>query len=104
MRQAEHRGVRYALELGAHGGIDARVAVAVHVAPERRHAVDVAAALDVDQVGALGTLDDQRWLLGPASLLGERVPKMGVVGGGEIDDPDGNRGCGRKGTRRIARR
>jgi hypothetical protein len=104
MRQAEHRGVRHALELGAHGRVDSRVAVAVHVAPERRHAVDVAAAVDVDQIGALRTLDDERRLLGPAALLGERVPKMGAVGGGEIDDADGNRRRGRKDTRRMAGR
>jgi hypothetical protein len=41
--------------------------------------------VDVDQVGALGALDHQRRLLGPAPLLGERMPEVGAVGGGEVD-------------------
>ena len=68
--------MRDAVELVAHGRVDLRVAVAVDVAPERRDAVDVAPAVDVDQVGALGALDDERLLLHPAALLGERVPEM----------------------------
>jgi hypothetical protein len=51
----------------------------VHVAPERRHAVDVAAAFGVDEVGALGALDDQGLLLLPPPLLGERVPEIAAV-------------------------
>ena len=43
-----------AVELVAHRGVDRRVAVAVHVAPQRRDAVDVAAPLAVDQLAALG--------------------------------------------------
>ena len=74
----------HAVELVAHGGVDARVAVAVDVAPERGDAVDVAAAVGVDQVGALGALDDQRLLLAPGALLGERMPEVGAVRGGEV--------------------
>jgi hypothetical protein len=85
--QAEHRRVRHAVELLAHGGVDARMPVTVHVAPERRHAVDVAPPVDVDEVGPLGALDDQRLLVLPPSLLRERVPEMGAVGGGEIHEP-----------------
>jgi hypothetical protein len=82
--EAEHRRVGHAPELIAQRGVDARVAVAVDVAPERRHTVDVPSAVDVDQVGALGAVDDQRLLLDPALLLGERVPEVGAVGGCEV--------------------
>jgi hypothetical protein len=73
-----------AVELVAHRGVDARVAVPVDVAPERRDAVDVAVAVDVDQVRALGPIDDQQVLVHPALLLRERVPEMCAIGGGEI--------------------
>ena len=52
--EAEHGRVGDAVELLADGRVDRRVAMAVDVAPERGGAVDVAAAVDVDQVGALG--------------------------------------------------
>ncbi len=69
-----------AVELGADGGVDVGVAVAVDVAPERRDAVDVAVAVRVDQVGALRALDDRRVLDGPAELLRERVPDVLSIG------------------------
>ena len=59
--------------------VDRRVAMAVDVAPERRDAVEVAAALGVDQVGALAALDHQRLFLAPALLLGERVPDVVAI-------------------------
>ena len=55
------------------------MAVAVDVAPERGDAVDVAAAVGVDQVGALAALDHQRLFLAPALLLGEGVPEVVVI-------------------------
>jgi hypothetical protein len=78
--------VGHAVQLVAHRGVDAGVAMSVDVAPERRNAVDVAPAGDVDQVGALARLHDQRILLDPAALLRERMPEMGAVGGGEFHD------------------
>ena len=63
-----------------------RVPMAVDVAPERADAVDVAVAVPVDQVGALGALDDERLLVQPALLLGERMPEMIVVVGGEAHE------------------
>ena len=59
--------------------VDAGVAMAVDVAPERGDAVDVAAPVGVDQVRSLGALDHQRLLLAPAPLLGERVPEVVVI-------------------------
>jgi hypothetical protein len=55
----------------------------VDVAPQRGDAVQVAAAVHVDEVAALAALDDKRLLLLPAPLLGERMPQEGVVVGGE---------------------
>ena len=51
--EAEQRRVRDALELRAQRGVERRVAVAVHVAPERRDAVEVAPAVRVDELVAL---------------------------------------------------
>ena len=59
--------------------VDPRVAMAVDVAPERGDAVEVAAALDVDQVAALGPLDHQRLFLAPGLLLGERMPEVVAI-------------------------
>ena len=49
-----------ALELLAHRLVDERVTMAVDVAPQGRDAVDVAPAVGVHEVGALGRLDHQR--------------------------------------------
>jgi hypothetical protein len=79
MGEPEHGRVGDPPELPAHGAVDLRVTVTVDVAPEGGGAVEVAAAIDVDQVGALAALDQQRLFLGPALLLGEGVPEMVVV-------------------------
>ena len=55
--EAEHRGVGDAVQLLADRGVDVRVPVTVDVAPQRRHAVDVAAPCRVDEPHALGRLD-----------------------------------------------
>ena len=77
--EPEHRGVRHAVELVADGGVDRGMAVPVDRAPQRRDAVDVAPALGVDQLAALGALHDQRVLLRPSALLGEGVPDVLAV-------------------------
>src|SRR5437763_15584274 len=54
--------------------------VTVHVAPQRRHPVDVRVAIDVVEIGPAAPVDDQRrLLLAPAELLGERVPDVPAV-------------------------
>src|SRR5947199_3689202 len=59
--------------------------VTVHVAPQRRDAVDVRVAVAVVQIRALGVVDHQRRLLRtPGLLLGERMPQMAAVCGGEL--------------------
>jgi hypothetical protein len=77
--------VRDAVELAAHGRVDPRMPVAVDVAPERRDPVDVVAPVDVDQLAALGALDDRRVLIGPPLLLRERMPEEAAIGSGEVD-------------------
>jgi hypothetical protein len=59
------------------------MSVSVHVAPERRDAVDVAAALGVEDVHAVGALDRGCVLVFPPALLGERMPEEAAVVGRE---------------------
>ncbi len=59
------------VELLADGRVEPRVAMAVDVAPQAGHAVEILAAVDVDQRAAVGPLDDQRLVL---AHLGEGVP------------------------------
>ena len=63
MGEPQERRVGDAVELGAHGGVDRRVAVAVDVAPQRRDAVDVGVPFGVVERRALGALHDDRRLL-----------------------------------------
>jgi hypothetical protein len=56
--QTEHCRVGDAIELGAYGGVDRGVTVTVHVAPQRRHSVDVNVAVDVVQVRPGAPVDD----------------------------------------------
>jgi hypothetical protein len=69
----------HAVELVADGAVDVRVAMAVDVAPQGGDAVDVVAALIVDQLPALGTHDRERLFLAPSLLLGEGMPEVVVV-------------------------
>ena len=48
----------HAVELLADGGVDPRVPVAVDVAPQAAHGVEVAAALDVEDAAARAALED----------------------------------------------
>ena len=59
------------------------MAMPVHVAPEGRHAVQVAPSAGVDQRAPLGLRDDERLLGEPVRHLRERVPEMAVVPAGE---------------------
>ncbi len=46
------------IELLANGGVDPRMIMAVNVAPHAAGAVEIFAAVDVDQAAAFGALDD----------------------------------------------
>ena len=59
---AEHRRVRHAVELVAERVVELGHAVAERRDPQRRDGVEVAAAVDVDELVALGALDDDRRL------------------------------------------
>src|ERR1035441_8747257 len=66
--------MRDLIELGSDRAVDRRVAMTVDVAPQRRDAVDVGAAVGVVQIGSLGPFDHQRGLiLAPALLLSEGI-------------------------------
>ena len=54
-------------------------AVAERRDPQRRDRVEVAAAVDVDQLVALGPLDDDRTVVGVGRHLREPVPHDGGV-------------------------
>jgi hypothetical protein len=79
VREAEERRVRDAVELLAHGCVDLRPAVPVHVDPQRGVAVEVATTVLVDQPGALAGRDHERVLPLPVGLLRERVPEPQAV-------------------------
>jgi hypothetical protein len=68
MGEAEHRRVRHPVELITDSLVDLRMAMAVDVAPERGDAVDVVAAIGVDQLPALRPLDRERLFLTPTLL------------------------------------
>ena len=79
MGEAEHGRVGDLVQLLAERLVDAGVAMAVDVAPQRGDAVDVTATIAVDQVSALRPLDHQRLFLSPALLLGKWMPEMIMV-------------------------
>jgi hypothetical protein len=61
MGEPQHRRVSDPVELVADRLVDAGMAMPVDVAPKRRDAVDVAAAVTGDQIRAITALDDQRF-------------------------------------------
>ena len=75
---AQQRRVRDLVELVAEGRVERGMAMAVDVAPERADAVEVATALDVEQVDALAAVDDQRVGRRPVGQRRERVPEVGA--------------------------
>jgi hypothetical protein len=83
MREPEHGRVGDAVELGAHGRVDDRVAVPMDVAPQGGDAVDVGVSVGVVERGAGRALDQQGLLARPPALLRERMPEVAAVGVGE---------------------
>ena len=67
------------VELLAEGGVELRHAVAVDVAPQRRDAVEVLAAVEVDEEAAVAPRDDERRLGGVGLHRRERVPDVVAV-------------------------
>ena len=71
---AEHRRVGDLVELVADRLVELGHPVAERGDPQRRDGVEVAAALDVDQLAALGRADDDRRVVGVGRHLREPVP------------------------------
>ena len=67
------------VELVAQGLVELGHAVAERRDPQRRDGVEVAAALDVDQLAALGPLDDDGLVVDVARHLREPVPHHGGI-------------------------
>ncbi len=85
---SEERDVGHLVELAADGLVDAGVAMAVDVAPEGADAIEVAAAVGVEEVDALAAFDDQGVGRQPVGLGREGVPEVGPVPGAEGLDVD----------------
>ena len=66
----------YPFELLFDGCIDGRMIVAVHGAPQATDSIQVAIAIDIDQLTTIGLLDNQRLVVGH---LGECVPDNAAV-------------------------
>ena len=81
---AEHRRVRAELELLADRVVELGDAMAERVHPQRRDRVEVAAAVDVDELVALGPVDDDRVVLGERRHLREAVPHDGGITGDPV--------------------
>ena len=71
---AQHGGVRDLAGLGGERGVELGDAVTERVDPEGRDRIEVAAAVGVDQLPALGPLYDERCVAGVGRHLGEPVP------------------------------
>ena len=90
--QAEVRRVVEPVELGPDGVVDLGDPVAVHGDPQRRDAVEVAAAVGVAEVHPLGAVDHERLVVRPLRVLGEGVPDVRVVAGHEVAGARGEGG------------
>ncbi len=71
---AEERRVGDPVELVTDGLVELGDVVAERGDPQRRDGVEVAAAVDVDELAPLGPLDDHRPVVGEGRHLGEAVP------------------------------
>ena len=76
VRRAEVRDVGHAVELRADGRVDPRMPMTVDVAPQAADRVEIAAAVDIEDVAAFAALQDQRLVLGH---LREGVPDERAV-------------------------
>ena len=88
--QSQQGRVGDPVELIADGPIDLGNPVPVHVAPQRRDAVEIASARGVDQLEALGSLDDRGLLAGMHPHGSEGMPHLVGVGPQEFVESHGN--------------
>ena len=78
-RETEKRRVRDATRLRPERLVERGVAMPVHVAPQRRYAIQVSSPAGIDQPAPVALDDDERILVEPVAHLGERMPQMGMV-------------------------
>src|SRR5262249_26198253 len=74
--QAEQGSVGHPVELAANGVVDLGAAVVVNRHPQRGDAIEVATADLVEEVVALGALDDQRFVADPVAHLRKGMPDV----------------------------
>ena len=72
-----------ALELAAEGGVDFGMPVAVQVGPDGGVGIQVAAAVNIREPGALAGGDDDGFRAEPVAHLRERMPDVAVIKLGE---------------------
>ncbi len=77
----EQRRMRHPVDLAPQRLVQFRHPMAERRDPERRDGVEVAAAVDVDQLASLGRVDDDRLVVEVAPHLGEAVPDHGGIPG-----------------------
>ena len=82
VRGAEVRDVGHAVELGADGRVDARMPMTVDIAPQAADRVEIAAAVDIEDVAAFAALQNERLILGH---LREGMPDQRAVPDGGVD-------------------
>ena len=81
---AEHGRVRDEVELVAQRGVELGMVVPERRDPDRRDGVEVAATVDVDDLVALGPLDDHRAIVRVGGHLREAVPHDRRVAGDPV--------------------
>ncbi|CAB4939571.1 unannotated protein [freshwater metagenome] len=84
MGQAQEGGVVETTKLTTDRVVDLWHGVAVDVDPQARDRIEVAVAVGVDEVHALGTVDDEGSVICPPRVLGERVPDAREIAGDKV--------------------
>src|ERR1051325_10950081 len=77
--QAQECRMRNTLELCLDCVVNFFLSMAVNIAPERRDSVEIAPAMDVDQIMAFGAIDHTGFFAHPFLHLSKRMPQVGVI-------------------------
>ena len=67
------------LQLGCDGRVNLRHSVTMHVAPQRRNAIEITVPGGIDQIEAFAALDDWSVFVDPCRHRSERMPDVIVV-------------------------
>ena len=71
-------------ELRSKGVVERGMSMAVQIDPNGRRAVEICAAFRIDQVGALATLNNNRFLLFPFLHLSKGMPEVDTIPSNEM--------------------